>query len=236
MIKRIGAILVVLGLLMGCVASAIVAEPESVIVQVNAGSLSGSGVIYQKNEDLLIVATAAHVLTQVTEGITVTFSDGFAMTTDDYYISSHSDLAFLNIPLSSLPKNRSEQYIPVQIDKAAFDGLQGGAEVVFRAVGTDNAVSVKDTETQSEATQETFNEVADANNAYTGAVLENWIFAEDFGQYMMILQGDVEPGMSGGGVFDTAGNFLGIICGESELGEVAAVPLSIIEAEYLGVY
>lgn len=212
MIKRIGAILLVLGLLLGCVGSAIVTEPESVIVQVAAGNLRGSGVIYQKNDDYLIVVTAAHVLVQGIENITVTFSDEFAVATDDYYISNHSDLAFVNIPLYDLSRNKQKKYIPVQIDKAAFDGLQGGDEVVFMGA------------------------TGDSDIPYTGTVWESWIFAEDFGQYMMILQGDVEPGMSGGGVFDTAGNFLGIICGESEKREVAAVPLSIIEAEYLGVY
>lgn len=212
MVKRIGAVLLVLGLLLGCVGSALGAEPESVIVQVSSGNLKGSGVIYQKNDDSLIVVTAAHVLVQGSEAVSVIFSDASEVTTADYYISNHSDLAFVNIPLSVLSEIKQRKYIPVQIDKSAFDGLQGGDEVVFQ--GSVGATDVP----------------------YTGTVWENWIFAEDFGQYMMILQGDVEPGMSGGGVFDTAGNFLGIICGESEIGEVAALPLSIIEAEYLGVY
>lgn len=212
MIKRFGAVLLVIGLLIGCVGSAMEAEPETAIVQVAAGNLRGSGVIYQKKADSLIIVTAAHVLVPGRDSVTVTFSDGFVITTDDYYISNHSDLAFANIPLSLLPKNKQKKYIPVQIDKAAFDGVQGGDEVVFQGTA------------------------GDVDSLYTGTVWENWIFAEDFGQYMMIIQGDVEPGMSGGGVFDTAGNFLGIICGESENGEVAAVPLSIIEAEYLGVY
>ena len=212
MSKRFGAVLLVIGLLIVCVGITMESKPEPVVVQVVAGNLKGSGVVYQKMEDSLIIVTAAHVLEQGMESVTVTFSDELEVTTDDCYISGHSDLAFVNIPLSSLPKNKQKKYIQVQIDKAAFDGLQDGDEVLFQGA------------------------TRDADIPYMGTVWESWIFAEDFGQYMMIIQGDVEPGMSGGGVFDPAGNFLGIICGESENGEVAAVPLSIIEAEYLGVY
>ena len=39
--------------------------------------------------------------------------------------------------------------------------------------------------------------------------------------------------MSGGGLFDLQGHFLGILCGTDEEGEVAVVPLSILEAEVI---
>ena len=206
--KRIGAVLLVLGLLVGCISSALSSEPESVIVQVEAGNLKGSGVIYTQTSEFLIVATAAHVLTQNAADITVTFSDDFMVSTYSYYMSASSDLAFINVPLVSIPDKHLKKYIPVQVDKAAFDAIQSGDEVMFLAT----------------------------DSTCTGTVLENWIYVEDFAQYMLLMQGDIEPGMSGGGVFDIKGNFLGILCGESEKGEVAAVPLSIIEAEYLGVY
>lgn len=214
--KRIGAVLLVLGMLLGCLNGGIAKETEAVTVQVEAGNLRGSGVIYEKNESFLIVATAAHVLPWETEAVSVTFSDDFAVTTDFYYRSSHSDLAFINIPLASLPKRNLKKYTPVQLDKTSFDAVRSGDKVIFQAIGTEGNSAI--------------------NSAYTGTVLENWIYVEDFGQYMMLLQGNIEPGMSGGGVFDEEGNFLGILCGESERGEVAVVPFSIIQAEYLGVY
>ena len=69
-----------------------------------------------------------------------------------------------------------------------------------------------------------------------GTLIYSWIYAEDFSQYMMLVDGESFPGMSGGGVFDEDGNFLGILCGVNDAGESAAVPLSIILAEYMQVY
>ena len=65
-------------------------------------------------------------------------------------------------------------------------------------------------------------------------VVEPWIYVEDFTQYMLLLQGLPEPGMSGGGAFTEDGVFLGILCGADEEGKVAVVPYSIIESERAG--
>lgn len=217
--KRIGAVLAIIGMLLACLYSATPVEAASVVVQVEADNLRGSGVLYRNNGENMIVVTAAHVLEQNEGTITITFSDGYSVPCNTFYISATSDLAFLNIPLQEIPDKNAKKYITVQIDKGAFDSIQGGSEVMFLAEGT--------TYTSAEEPE---------ISAYIGTVIDHWIFIEDFNQYMMLIQGDIEPGMSGGGVFDTTGNFLGILCGESMYGEVAAVPLSIIEAEYLGVY
>lgn len=189
--------------------------PENTVVTITAGNLHGSGVIYEKKENELIILTAAHVLEQERENITITFWDDFVVESGDTYVSPNADLAFIKVPLSSTPQERLQSYLPASIDKAAFDGMQSGDEVIFHAMGTD-ADSVK------------------AENPYTGIVFENWTYVEDFEQYMMLLQGNISPGMSGGGVFDASGNFLGILCGADKENRVVVVPLSIIQAEYAG--
>ena len=65
-----------------------------------------------------------------------------------------------------------------------------------------------------------------------GIVSHSWIYVEDFGCHMMIVKAETVPGMSGGGVFYTNGEFAGIICGEDEEGNVAILPASVILAEY----
>ena len=50
---------------------------------------------------------------------------------------------------------------------------------------------------------------------------------------MMLARGEALQGMSGGGVFDQRGHFIGILCGGNADGELAVLPLSIIEARYL---
>jgi hypothetical protein len=65
------------------------------------------------------------------------------------------------------------------------------------------------------------------------AILEDsWIYVEDFGEYMMILSGEADAGMSGCAVLDENGVFLGILCGGNEDGELAVLPYSIVDARY----
>ena len=70
-----------------------------------------------------------------------------------------------------------------------------------------------------------------AGNAYEGTLTDSWIYIEDYGQYMMLGRTYAESGMSGGGVFDRYGRFIGILSGADERGNLAIVPLSIILSE-----
>lgn len=65
-----------------------------------------------------------------------------------------------------------------------------------------------------------------------GTVWEDWIYVEDFGCHMMVVKAETVPGMSGGGVFYTNGEFAGIICGADEERNVAILPATVILAEY----
>ena len=98
---------------------------SGMMVQLVAGNVSGSGVLWKVQGDELWIATAAHVVTQGTDAVEITFSDGFNMTAER-------------------------------------------------------------------------------------------------------VAADAEPGMSGGGIFDSRGHFLGILCGGDESGQLAAVPISVI--------
>lgn len=205
--RRVGVLLLACMLsVSGCSnASDDTGDTKQSIVCVKAGDSLGSGVIYEKTEDMLIIATAAHVLEQENCQVEITFYDDLTVQSSSSYVSASADLAFINLPLSALSDEQAKNYKPVKVNKEAFDALQNGAEVEFYG-------------------------------AEKSTMLESWIYVEDFQQYMMLMQGTIYPGMSGGGVFDTEGNFLGILCGANEAGEVAAVPLSIIQAEYAGVY
>ena len=50
------------------------------LVQIQAGDLLGSGVIYDEDEKSLLIATAGHVLTHTNGEILVTFPDGTQVT------------------------------------------------------------------------------------------------------------------------------------------------------------
>ncbi len=178
--------------------------PES-IVGVEAGGFKGSGVLYDMDEDGMVILTAAHVVESAEDGVEVFFGEQTQVEGVIYAVSEHSDVAFIQVPSQALPPKKRAEFIPVKVDKQAFDGIQ--AEDAVKMLGAGGA-------------------------AREGVMLEPWIYVEDFSQYMMLIQGQADGGMSGGGVFDGNGCFLGIVCGANDAGEVAVLPLSIITAEY----
>ena len=55
---------------------------------------------------------------------------------------------------------------------------------------------------------------------------------EDYGQYMIWAKAEGMPGMSGGGLFDRNGHFLGSLSGRNDDGELSVVPLSLLEGMF----
>ena len=178
------------------------------LVGVRAGDLQGSGVIYDENEDSMLIVTAGHVLEHDTGEILVTFPDGTEVSPSGTVRAENCDLAFLWVDKVEISDSTWESCLPADKDRNAFDELEV-YEDVWMYGGT-------------------------SGRPVYAFVVEPWIYVEDFTQYMLLLQGLMEPGMSGGGAFTEDGVFLGILCGADEEGKVAVVPYSIIESERAG--
>lgn len=194
------------------------------MVKIYGGTLVGSGVILGGNPRELIIATAGHVFSQNVTEVTVQFFDGFQVTVRDYVLSEHTDLALLRIPREELLEvkvreggvsetyDHGPDYRSVVADREAYDAVRVGDCVI--AMGSYSGV---------------------AEDAYAGTLEMDYVYVEDFEAYMMIARVPVKPGMSGGGLFDTRGNLLGILCGVSQEELVAVVPLtsvtSLVEIE-----
>ena len=176
------------------------------IVKVQAGDLYGSGVIYDADEESVLILTAGHVLDQNTGEILVTFPDDIQARAALRAIAVDSDLAFLRVDKTEMDPDG--EYLAVTTDRERFDHLEVYEDVWM--YGGDNTEPIY------------------------AFVVNPWIYVEDFEQYMLLLQGLPEPGMSGGGAFTEDGVFLGILCGADEEGKVAVVPYSIIESERAG--
>lgn len=177
------------------------------MVQIGAGSSLGSGVIYGEEQGDLLILTAAHVLEEAEDGLWVTFSDGLSLACGDFVCYDLADLGLLRVPGTELPQENLEQYKKVISDQESFDAVRPGDGCIV--MGSRTGVAAE---------------------AYEGTVLDGWVFLEDYGQYMMWVKAEVQPGMSGGGLFDSRGHFLGILSGGSADGELAAVPLCLIRA------
>lgn len=178
------------------------------MVQLQAGGLLGSGVICGTEEDRLLILTAAHVLEEAEDAVAVTFVDGLRVSTDDFACFETGDFAVVRISGGDVPEDTLEQCLYANIDKDSLDAATSGQGCIV--MGSRSGVAAE---------------------AYEGVILDHWIFMKDYGQYMIWVKAEGKQGMSGGGLFDRQGHFLGIISGGNEDGELAVVPLSLILAE-----
>ncbi len=178
------------------------------MVQLRAGGLLGSGVICGTEEDRLLILTAAHVLEKAEDAVEVIFADGECVSADQFECSEMGDFAVVQVTAGDIPEDTLAQCLCANLDKESFDAAVSGQGCIV--MGSRSGVAAE---------------------AYEGVILDHWIYMEDYGQYMMWVRAEGKPGMSGGGLFDRQGHFLGIISGGSEDGELAVVPLSLMLAE-----
>lgn len=178
------------------------------MVQLQAGDVLGSGVIYELHEDAAVILTAAHVVEKADSAVLVTFCDGYTAESVSFACSELADFAVVKVWLEDIPEENRTNYFSAKTDKESFDALRAGDGCIAMGCRT-----------------------AAASEAYQGTILDNWIYMEDYGQHMIWVRSEGVAGMSGGGLFDLQGRFLGILSGESSDGELAAVPLSLILTE-----
>ena len=185
---------------------------SGVVVRIKTDRLIGSGIIWTMNSDYITVITAAHVLDGA-DLLEITFIDGVSIRDNEAHswkwsCCEDTDLAFIQIPISEVSDETLEECRYVAVDTEIFDGMTAGDRILV--IGSTDAV---------------------AANAYEGTLTEAWIYMEDYQQYMMLGKTYAKPGMSGGGVFNQQGYFVGILSGADEDGNLAVVPLSLIWAE-----
>lgn len=180
----------------------------SMMVQVRAEDRLGSGVIYGVSEEELIILTAGHVIADAEGFVSVSFIDGYTIDCDNIIKSERADFAVLRLKQEDLPAENRTHYLYARVDKKQMDGAKAGDGCIVFGCRTGVAAE-----------------------AYEGVILDNWIYMEDYGQYMLWVKAPGKAGMSGGGLFNQKGYLLGILSGISEEDELAVVPLSLVMAE-----
>ena len=170
---------------------------------------AGTGVVYHVSDTGIWIATAAHVLEEKEKAdvITVTAA-GESVECRKWIVVSEADLAFLFLEYEAMAPGNTYEFVPIKTDKASYDVMAVDMSIV--AVGYSGG------------------EVVECCGGLTNA----WIYVEDFAQYMILAECEVYPGMSGGGLYDSAGNFVGMVCGGNEDGELVAVPWHVMQARF----
>lgn len=200
---------------------------SGVMVQIVNSDLLGSGVIFSMDQEQVVIVTAAHVLEGVeaqkggeviagTQNLKIKLVDGTVLEQEgdsrwQVTLSQESDLGLVVLPTNAISEETLAACRYVYVDKVAFDTLQPGD--IILVMGSREEV---------------------AGNAYEGSLMQSWIYMEDYGQHMMLGRTYAQPGMSGGGVFDKYGRFIGILSGADASGNLAIVPLSLVLTELQG--
>lgn len=164
----------------------------------------GSGNIYKMLEDEIIIVTNRHVLQDWDEDSCVTFFNGAAGIGEILGISEEADVGFISIPTAGFPYSELLTFRNIRISKEKAER--------FFCIDMANYFETPVIE--------------------YGEILSFSIYLEDFGMEMMYGQGSAAPGMSGSGLFDGFGNYLGMLTGATQQGEIAAVSGETVNREY----
>ena len=178
---------------------------RQVTVRFQGPQCLGSGVVWSVEEEMLVIATAAHVA-EDNSPLTVQFEQGDPLETRLRYVSDQVDVAFVEVSLQELEDQDISWQVARQ-DREVCDQLEAGQPLWIMG-------SVEEA----------------ADRTYDGSVTQPWIYLEDFGNYMLLGHAYAIPGVSGGGVFTREGILVGILCGGNDADQIAVLPWSVMEA------
>ncbi|MBR6665516.1 MAG: trypsin-like peptidase domain-containing protein [Lachnospiraceae bacterium] len=178
---------------------------QQCILQVQTDTQLGSGVLWEKREDEWIVVTAAHVVKGLTEVDLYLVEEDKILQAKVTEVNG-LDLAFLTVSTTSVEEAVAEKYSTISI------------------LGD----SVQEKEAVLAAGYNPYGELCH----YEGAVIDDWIYVEDFDNYMLLCDCPAQAGMSGGAVVTAEGCLAGLICGENREETLAVLPVGVIKSEY----
>lgn len=175
------------------------------IIQVQTDTQLGSGILWEKREAEWIVVTAAHVVDGLQEAEVYLVQEEMFLPAKVTQVNG-LDLAFLMVPIATLDLSVEQKYHSVSVSEE----------------------SPEDKSTVIAAGYNPYGELCE----YTGTVIDDWIYVEDFDNYMLLCDCKAEAGMSGGAVTTEEGKLVGLVCGENEKELLAVLPVGVIKSEY----
>ncbi len=171
-------------------------------------TLGGSGVIIDITDSYIDIATASHVVEQTAKPLVCFYGDSTVYGSVLAY-GKYNDVAFIRV--------------------AVADVSEGVMDVIKEAYIADNdAYSVLVT---GESVYMIGSSVRVAEDVVQGTIKEKDVFVALFQNDMLVCDGAVTDGMSGGGTFDAKGKLIGILVGTNDV-DAVNVAITDTMAEY----
>lgn len=176
-------------------------------VRIQAKGHYGSGSILTIDANEITIVTNRHVLQYWDEDSYVTFFNGAVCNGRMIGVSELADVGFLHVFTGELLPEELDNIKSVEARKA---GLKRGDWFVMADLASD-----------------LWNPVF-----YHGQILEPLKYLEEFGMDMVYGESAFKEGMSGCGVFDEDGKYIGMLTGGTDQNEIAAVPAKVVMSLY----
>jgi len=178
-------------------------------VRIQTDGYYGSGNVFDVTEEEIIVITNKHVLQNFDENSCVLFRDRMSVQAEVLGVSDYYDVGFLRIQRVDF-KDTGATYQCVCTDLSRYEKLERNDAFFMVDVATD----------------------MDNPQMYMGEIIEKEKYLPDYHTEMLYGDAYARPGMSGAGLFDGYGNYIGILSGGTDYVEIAAVGIDKILEEY----
>lgn len=179
----------------------------------------GSGSIYKMTEKEIILVTNRHVLQYWDEDSYVTFFNGRVSEGTVLGLSDKADVGFVSVSVEEFTCEELLLFREIRMMRERGEGMGGDETIASPRAGSAFFMVDMASEWREPVMR-------------LGQVTEPVVFLEDFQAEMLYGKGDAIPGMSGCGVFDGHGCYLGMLSGGTLQNEIAAVPAQMIYAQY----
>lgn len=172
-------------------------------VRVQTNGHYGSGSIFALDEDKITIVTNRHVLQYWDDDSYVTFFNGASGSGWMVDCPGQADVGVLCVYTAGLSAEELNGLSKVEVS----DSEPERGDWFFMA------------DVASDVWEPVF---------YQGQILEPLVYLEDFGMQMLYGDSAFRAGMSGCGVFNAEGKYIGMLTGGTDQNEVAAVPVEVV--------
>ncbi len=179
-------------------------------VRINMSGYYGSGNVFDITEDEIIVISNRHVLQHWGEDSYVTFMDGRVAEGKLLYLSEEKDVGFLSIATGQFTYEELLGMRSVRKNLDFYEKLNEGESFFVLNITSDIY----------------------RPEMHQGTIVDKNCYIADFETYMIYTKSFGEPGMSGSGMFNGRGAYLGMVTAGTSENELVGIRLPDILEEY----